>query len=65
MTRHPRYVSAFELASLNLRNLLAYFYQELKMPPDTIKLHVSGILQSFAVQELYERESPRPPEGQV
>ena len=56
-----RQLSAFEVASQNLRNVLAYFYRDLKMPADTIKLQVAGILQSFAVQELYEKQG-RPDE---
>jgi hypothetical protein len=56
-------IGVFATASQNLRNILAFFYSELAMPTETIKLQVDGIIQSFAVEEHYERErhlSPKP-----
>lgn len=61
--RNGRYISAFEAAALNLRQLLAHFYRDLKMPADTIRMQVDGVLTSFAVQEAYEQENQRPPDG--
>lgn len=57
----PRHLTAFEQAVVNLRQLLSYLYRDLKMPPDTIRLQVSGLLLGLQAEELYER-SERPPE---
>lgn len=57
-----RYISPFEIASQNLRNLLAHMYAELKMPPETIELQVRGMLTSFQVQEKYEQRQPIHPQ---
>lgn len=55
--------SAYEVASQNLRNCLAYFYRELQVPADAIRLQVEGTLQSFKVQDAYELEQQGPPDG--
>jgi hypothetical protein len=50
------YYSAFEIASRALREKLRYLHRELKMPIETIRLQVDGILHSFAVEDLYEKD---------
>jgi hypothetical protein len=65
MRSPPRAISLFELASINLRNVLELFYRDLRMPPDTIKLQVEGILLSFLSQDAYQlmNNEPQKPEG--
>lgn len=48
--------SPFETAHQSLRQLLRYLRYELDMPPEAIRTMISGILTSFAVEEVYERE---------
>lgn len=60
--REPRRArSPFETAHENLRSVLRYLRYELAMPADTIKLQVGGILHSFTVEEMYERENAQNP----
>lgn len=60
----PRHPTAFEQAAMTLRQLLSYLYRDLKMPPDTIKLQVNGLLLGLQAEELYEqRPIPTQPEG--
>lgn len=48
--------SAFSTANQSLKQLLRYFRYELQMPSDTIRQMVIGILTSFDVEDVYERE---------
>lgn len=48
--------SPFEVASLTMKQLLRYFVEELKMPPDSVKLMVDGMLRGIQVERIYETE---------
>jgi hypothetical protein len=49
--------SPFHTANQALRQLLHYFRYDLQMPTETIRQMVAGILTSFEVAEIYEREN--------
>jgi hypothetical protein len=67
----PAPKSLFEVASLSMKQLLRYLTDDLRMPPDTIRLMVDGMLRGIAVEQLYAQEvqrldsPPRPPEQGV
>lgn len=44
-----------------MRQLLRYFLEELRMPPETIKLLVDGQLRSLALEKIYEQDKPQGP----
>lgn len=46
-----------------MKQLLRYFVEELRMPPETLKLMVEGMIRGIQVEQLYDANKETPPEG--